>query len=181
MILRAGVKKTLNVQHICVYMSSGQVHLNFYLSCCHITLGIQGKMSLHCIFFTCPSYTGWKYMLVLIEILLVLGSRTSDFFFYSWSEYSTQWKWPTSSEGGRSSSEVASSSPPEDSDGRLWRRGLPLSSSVTIIGSMIDRAVSSSAAREHENTSKLCKLHDRGRSVKLGRYDNTAVLCITNI
>ena len=45
-----------------------------------ITLGIQGNITLHYVFFTCPSDIGWKYMLVLIEILLVPGSRTSDFF-----------------------------------------------------------------------------------------------------
>ena len=71
----AGVKTSLNF-----HLSCGQVHLNFYLSCCQKTLGIQGNITLHCIFFTCPSDIGWKYMLVLIEILLVLGSRTSDFF-----------------------------------------------------------------------------------------------------
>ena len=61
-------------------MSCRQVHLNFYLSCCQITLSIQGNIALHCIFFTCPPDIGWKYMLVLIEILLFPGSRTSDFF-----------------------------------------------------------------------------------------------------
>ena len=30
-------------------MSSGQVQLNFYLSYCQITLGIQGNVTLHCV------------------------------------------------------------------------------------------------------------------------------------
>ena len=35
---------------------------------------------MYCIFFTCPLDIGYKYMLDLIEILLVPGTRTSDFF-----------------------------------------------------------------------------------------------------
>ena len=71
----SGVKKSKNF-----HLSCGQVQLNFYLSCCQITLGIQGNITWHCIFCTCPADIGWKYMLVLIEILLVPGARTSDFF-----------------------------------------------------------------------------------------------------
>ena len=61
------------------HLSCGQVQLNFFLSCCQIMLTILGHITWHCSFFTCPSYIGRKYMLVLIEILLVPGSRTSDF------------------------------------------------------------------------------------------------------
>ena len=43
---KSGVKKSWNV-----HLSSGQAHLNINLSCCQITLGIQGNITLHCIFF----------------------------------------------------------------------------------------------------------------------------------
>ena len=33
--------------------SSGQVYLNFYLSCCKITLDIQGNKTLNCISCVC--------------------------------------------------------------------------------------------------------------------------------
>ncbi len=85
----------------------------------------------------------------------------------------------TSMTGGLSWSLYASRSPP----GLLhvlvrWcARRLLLSSMVTIMGSMMESAVSSSAAREHENTSRLCRLQDNGRSVDDGRILNTAVLC----
>ena len=32
-----------------------------HLSCCQITVGIQGKITLHCNIFTCPSDIGWKH------------------------------------------------------------------------------------------------------------------------
>ena len=35
------------------------VHLNFYLSCCQITLGIQENITLHCIFLLALSY--WAF------------------------------------------------------------------------------------------------------------------------
>ena len=42
-----------------VHLSSRQVHIKFYLSCCQITLGIQGNITLYCIFFfACPSDIG---------------------------------------------------------------------------------------------------------------------------
>ena len=34
----------------CSLVNCGQVHLNLYSSCCQIMLGIQGNISLHCIF-----------------------------------------------------------------------------------------------------------------------------------
>ena len=49
------------------------------------------------------------------------------------------------------------------------------------MGSIIDNAVSSSDASEHEKTSRLCKLHDKGLLFTEGRYDNTAVLFETKI
>ena len=33
------------------HLSSGQVQLKFHLSCCQITLGIQGNITLHRIFY----------------------------------------------------------------------------------------------------------------------------------
>ena len=41
----AGVKKSQND-----HLSCGHVHLNLYLPCCQITLGIQGNIALHYIF-----------------------------------------------------------------------------------------------------------------------------------
>ena len=82
---------------------------------------------------------------------------------------------PTSSTGGLSSSLVASSSPLGPS-ALCWDMGEPLSSMVTIMGSMMERAVSSSAASEQENTSRLSRLQVRGRSLKAGRKERTAVL-----
>ena len=38
----SGVKKSLNF-----HLSCGQVHLNLYLSCCKITLAIQGNITIH--------------------------------------------------------------------------------------------------------------------------------------
>lgn len=80
-----------------------------------------------------------------------------------------------SSMGGLSSSSYASSRPPLMLV-RWWNKGLLDSSMVTVTGSMMDMAVSSSAASEQENTSRLCRLQDTGRSEKLGLKLNTAVL-----
>ena len=61
-----------NTEH--VNLSSGKAHLNFHLSCCQIMLGIQGNISLYCIFLLAPGTLDENIMLVLIEILLVPGS-----------------------------------------------------------------------------------------------------------
>ena len=85
----------------------------------------------------------------------------------------------TSSIGSLSSAMVTSNSPvvPVPSL-RSCSAGLLFSSIDSDIGSMIDWAVSASAANEQENTSRLCRLHDSGRS-ELWRYITTAVLCQT--
>ena len=66
------VKKSLNV-----HLSSRQVHLNFNLL--PNNAGHSRKYNLALYFVTCPLDSGRKYMLVLIEILLVPETRTSDF------------------------------------------------------------------------------------------------------
>ena len=61
-------------------MSPRQVKSNFYLSCCKIPCP-KYIVKLTCTeFFACPPDIGWKYLLVMPEIQLVPGSRTSDFF-----------------------------------------------------------------------------------------------------
>ena len=45
---------------------------------------------IYTVIFTCPSDIGWKYLLVLIEILLVPSSRTNDFF-YPCHHFSNSW------------------------------------------------------------------------------------------
>jgi len=82
----------------------------------------------------------------------------------------------TSSIGSLSLAMATSSSPvvPVPSF-RSCSAGLLFSSIDSDIGSIIDSAVSASAASEHENTSRLCRLHESGRS-ELCRYVTTAVL-----
>ena len=61
-IYYAGVKK-ISKCSLKLHLSSGQVHPNFYLSHCQITLGIQGNnynLTLH--FFTCLSDIRWKFI-----------------------------------------------------------------------------------------------------------------------
>ena len=47
-------------------------------------LSLSRKNILALSIFTCPPDIGWKYMLVLPEIQLVPGTRTSDFFTPAW-------------------------------------------------------------------------------------------------
>ena len=66
---------------VCYWHTLGPLDKYFYLSCCQITHGIQGNITFNTLyFFTCPLDIGWKYMLVLIEILIVPGIQTSEFF-----------------------------------------------------------------------------------------------------
>jgi len=75
-------------------------------------------------------------------------------------------------------SAMATSSRPVDTvpSLRSCSAGLLFSSTVSDIGSIIDSAVSASAASEQENTSRLCRLQDSGRS-EVSLYVTTAVHC----
>lgn len=70
----------------------------------------------------------------------------------------------------------ASSRPPE-LDSLCLGSGLAFRSTWMVSGSMMDWAVSSSAVREQENTSKDWRVHDRILSWALGRKFSMAVLC----
>lgn len=70
----------------------------------------------------------------------------------------------------------ASSSPPE-LDSLCLGSGLAFRSTWMVSGSMMDCAVSSSAVREQENTSKDWRVHDRILSWALGRKFSMAVHC----
>lgn len=71
----------------------------------------------------------------------------------------------------------ASSSPPE-LDSLCLGSGLAFRSTWMVSGSMMDWAVSSSAVREQENTSKDWRVHDKILSWAFGRKFSMAVLCI---